>query len=397
MPTSTIRATNTFTSGGRERRIRASITRARCCCRTRRCCWSAATRRAARYEQHIEIYSPAYLFNADGTPAVRPAITGVTPGAFGYGGDVPGADAGRGEHRVGRAGAARRADARVRHGSAAGRAVVHRRERRAERDGAAERQHRAARLLHAVRAELGGRAVGRELRAAVGRAAESGRRLRRSPARHERHRQSRPVGVFAGTRQRSGWHASPPMPGRSPAAIPASSSVANPGQRDLLDSRARYVASFTVTDNGGLTSPAATRTITVPDFSLSAVSGFANGLAGWRHELHRDGHCGRRIHRHGQLQRQRSAVGGNGSFNPASVTASGSTTLSVSRAVRHRRDSYPLTIAATSGPRHPHRQRDARRQRRLLDLCHACEPDSQPRGSGDLTVTIAAAPGSPAP
>ena len=37
------------------------------------------------YQEHIEIYSPAYLFNTDGTPATRPAITGVTPGAFGYG------------------------------------------------------------------------------------------------------------------------------------------------------------------------------------------------------------------------------------------------------------------------------------------------------------------------
>ena len=37
------------------------------------------------YEQHIEIYSPAYLFNANGTPASRPTINDVTPGAFGYG------------------------------------------------------------------------------------------------------------------------------------------------------------------------------------------------------------------------------------------------------------------------------------------------------------------------
>ena len=37
------------------------------------------------YEPHIEIYSPAYLFNANGTPALRPTINGVTPGAFGYG------------------------------------------------------------------------------------------------------------------------------------------------------------------------------------------------------------------------------------------------------------------------------------------------------------------------
>ena len=37
------------------------------------------------YEQHIEIYSPPYLFNANGTPATRPTVNGVTPGAFGYG------------------------------------------------------------------------------------------------------------------------------------------------------------------------------------------------------------------------------------------------------------------------------------------------------------------------
>ncbi len=37
------------------------------------------------YEAHMEIYSPAYLFNADGTAALRPTITGVTPATFGYG------------------------------------------------------------------------------------------------------------------------------------------------------------------------------------------------------------------------------------------------------------------------------------------------------------------------
>ncbi|HEY3045158.1 MAG TPA: galactose oxidase-like domain-containing protein [Vicinamibacterales bacterium] len=37
------------------------------------------------YEQHMEIYSPSYLFNALGGAALRPAITGVGPGAFGYG------------------------------------------------------------------------------------------------------------------------------------------------------------------------------------------------------------------------------------------------------------------------------------------------------------------------
>src|SRR2546427_3471066 len=37
------------------------------------------------YEQHMEIYSPAYLFNADGSLATRPTIAGV-PGAISYGG-----------------------------------------------------------------------------------------------------------------------------------------------------------------------------------------------------------------------------------------------------------------------------------------------------------------------
>lgn len=37
------------------------------------------------YEQHIEIYSPAYLFNSDGSPATRPSITGVPSTGVGYG------------------------------------------------------------------------------------------------------------------------------------------------------------------------------------------------------------------------------------------------------------------------------------------------------------------------
>jgi hypothetical protein len=37
------------------------------------------------YDPSVEIYSPAYLFNPDGTPATRPTITTVTPSAIGYG------------------------------------------------------------------------------------------------------------------------------------------------------------------------------------------------------------------------------------------------------------------------------------------------------------------------
>lgn len=37
------------------------------------------------YEQHIEIYSPPYLFNPDGSAATRPAITAITPAGLTYG------------------------------------------------------------------------------------------------------------------------------------------------------------------------------------------------------------------------------------------------------------------------------------------------------------------------
>lgn len=36
------------------------------------------------FEPSVEIYSPAYLFNPDGTPATRPTITTVTPSVIGY-------------------------------------------------------------------------------------------------------------------------------------------------------------------------------------------------------------------------------------------------------------------------------------------------------------------------
>jgi hypothetical protein len=37
------------------------------------------------YEDRIELYSPAYLFNSNGSRAVRPTISAVSPGAFSYG------------------------------------------------------------------------------------------------------------------------------------------------------------------------------------------------------------------------------------------------------------------------------------------------------------------------
>jgi len=36
------------------------------------------------YEQHVEIYTPPYLYNSSGSLATRPSITSVTPGVIGY-------------------------------------------------------------------------------------------------------------------------------------------------------------------------------------------------------------------------------------------------------------------------------------------------------------------------
>ena len=55
-----------------------------------------------------------------------------------------------------------------------------------------------------------------------------------------------------------------------PGGSPASASVANPGNVQY-STPGTFVASFKATDNGGLASPTVSRTITVPDFTLSAT------------------------------------------------------------------------------------------------------------------------------
>ena len=52
------------------------------------------------FENHIEIYQPAYLFNSDGSLATRPTIGANAPGSITYGTGFQRADSGRGQHRV---------------------------------------------------------------------------------------------------------------------------------------------------------------------------------------------------------------------------------------------------------------------------------------------------------
>jgi PKD domain-containing protein len=134
-----------------------------------------------------------------------------------------------------------------------------------------------------------------------------------------------------------------------PGGNPGSSAVAAPGNV-TFSTPGTYAASFRVTDNGGATSPAATRTITVPDFSLSATpsSQTVQPGAGTSYTATVAGGTGFS----GIVTFSVSGLpsGATASFNPGSVTASGSTTLSVSTSAATPPGSYALTIRGASGP-----------------------------------------------
>ena len=52
------------------------------------------------FENHIEIYQPAYLFNSDGSPGNRPTIAAGAPTSISYGQPFTVPTPGRLEHRV---------------------------------------------------------------------------------------------------------------------------------------------------------------------------------------------------------------------------------------------------------------------------------------------------------
>ena len=223
---------------------------------------------------------------------------------------VPGSDAGRGGDRLGRPGTAGCGDARVRHGTAARRLVLHGRNWCAERDRAAERQHRAARLLHAVRAECRRRAVGRQVRASdlprqsgsCGHDYQSARRMSR--ATREAPCPSRePAADPDGTISAYAW--------TFPGGSPASSSVASPGNVTYA-TPGTYVATLRVTDNRRAREPARDADHHDLGFLPDGHSVIANDIARSGHELHRHGGARERVHRDRGFQRDRSSLRRNG-------------------------------------------------------------------------------------
>jgi PKD repeat protein len=136
---------------------------------------------------------------------------------------------------------------------------------------------------------------------------------------------------------------------RFPGGNPGSSSLQIPGNV-TYSTPGTYVASFTVTDNGGAVSQPATRTINVADFSLSATPVSRTVLAGGSTTYTATVTAGTGFSGTVTFSVSGLPSGATASFNPASVNASGSTTLSVSTNTSTPAGSYPLTITATSGP-----------------------------------------------
>jgi Domain of unknown function (DUF1929)/Glyoxal oxidase N-terminus/PKD domain len=135
-----------------------------------------------------------------------------------------------------------------------------------------------------------------------------------------------------------------------PGGNPNSSNLANPGSVTYANP-GTYVTTFTVTDNVGLTDPAPpTRTITVqPDFSISASPASRTVVqgAGTSYTATVTGSTGFA----GTVGLSVSGLpsGATGSFSPASIATSGTSTLSVTTSTSTLPGSYPLTITATSG------------------------------------------------
>ena len=301
------------------------------------------------YEARIEIYSPAYLYSADGTVAARPSITSVTPGSVGYGTtfQVQTPDASNISSVV-----------LVRPG-----ASTH----------AFDMEQRLVGLSYTA-----GDGVVNVVAPSGGNIAPPGYYMlfvlnsagvpsvatfvRLSPSAPSNQPPVATINspasnltVIAGEAVSFSGTGTDPDGSVSayswafPGGSPSSSSVAAPGNV-VYSTAGTNMASFTVTDNGGVQSQPVTRTVDVTDFTLSAVPGSQSVLPGSTGSYTvsttpQNGFSGTISFGVTGLP-----PGATAAFSPTSVGAGQSTTLTVATVTTIAPGSYPLTITASSGP-----------------------------------------------
>ena len=301
------------------------------------------------YEQHIEIYSPAYLFNPDGSAATRPSITGVSPGPYGNSSmfQVQTPDAADVESVV-----------LIRPG-----APTH----------AFDMDQRLVGLSFSA-----GPGVLDVTAPANGNIAPPGYymlflvnssgvpsvatfvQLTTMPAPNHPPTAtilSPSAGVTVNPGQAVSFSGSGTDPDGAvasyawsfPGATPTSSSQATPGNV-TYSTPGTYAASFTVTDNGGSASQAATRAITVSDFSVAAAPASQSVLPGGGAAYNATVNPAAGFTGVVTFSVSGLPTGATANFNPSSVTSSGSSTMTVSTTASTPPGSYQLTVKGTSGP-----------------------------------------------
>ena len=300
------------------------------------------------YEQHIEIYSPAYLFNPDGSAAMRPTISSLSATAFAYGATFqvqtpeaanitsvvlvrPGAQTHSIDMDQRLVGLSYTTDAGVLNVTVPPNGNI------------APPGYYMLFLLNSA----GVPSLARFVQLSTTIANQPPTATITSSAGNVTIYPGQSVS-FAGTGSDSdgtiaaySW--------TFPGGNPSSSSVANPGNV-TYSTAGTYTVSFTVTDSGGAKSQPATRTVTVADFSLSATPASGSILAGASTTYTATVTAGPGFTGTVTFSVTGLPAGATASFNPTSVNTSGSTTLSVTTNGSTPAGSYPLTITGTSGP-----------------------------------------------
>ena len=299
------------------------------------------------YERRLEIYSPAYLFNGDGSAAARPAITGLTPDTVGYGASfqvqTPNA-ADIASVVLVRPGTPTHAfdmDQRlVGLSFTAGSGLLN--VTAPPNGNIAPPGYYMLFVLNSA----GVPSVARFVKVSASVPNQAPVATITTPASNVTVNPGETVS-FAGSGTDSDGTISA-YDWTFPGGAPSSSSVAAPGTVSYA-TPGTYVASLTVTDDKGLASQPATRTVTVSNFSLSATPSSQAVSAGQNATYTATVTPSSGFTGTVNFSVAGLPSGATPAFSPASVAGSGSTSLIVSTSAATPSGTYPLVISGTSG------------------------------------------------